>query len=186
MTGRRQARGLSAIAIIVWAISTAGPAGARAGLAALAPRPSPLCQARLVDSAAGLARVGGPTHLVCDGPWALAERGGTGAGTTLELFKATSSGWAEQPTGNGSELDYAPEALGTPLAVLVRLGTGLGPSARSYIAAAVLVRTASENLPGGTGGPVPWAASGIVRAGGGEWLATGHATDEPAGPGVAV
>jgi hypothetical protein len=139
-----------------------------------------------VDSAAGLARVGGPTHLVCDGPWALAERGGTGAGTTLELFKATSSGWAEQPTGNGSELDYAPEALGTPLAVLVRLGTGLGPSARSYIAAAVLVRTASENLPGGTGGPVPWAASGIVRAGGGEWLATGHATDEPAGPGVAV
>ncbi|MGO9657616.1 MAG: hypothetical protein ACLP7F_04545 [Acidimicrobiales bacterium] len=195
MTGRRRARGLAVIAMIVWGLATAGPAGAighsppagaRDVLAPLAPALLPRCQVHLVDTASGLARLSGPVHLVCDGPWALAGRGATVADMTLELFKATASGWAEQPTGNGSELDYAPEALGAPLAVLVRLGTGLGPGAKPYIAAAVLVHTTTEPSPGGGGGPVPWAASGIVRAGGGEWLATGRATSAPPGPGVAV
>jgi len=121
MTGRIRARGLAVIAMIVWGLATAGPAGAighsppagaRDVLAPLAPALLPPCQVHLVDSASGLARLSGPVHLVCDGPWALAGRGATVADMTLELFKATASGWAEQPTGNGSELDYAPEALG--------------------------------------------------------------------------
>ena len=178
MTGRRRARGLAVIAMIVWGLATAGPAGAighsppagaRDVLAPLAPALLPPCQVHLVDSASGLARLSGPVHLVCDGPWALAGRGATVADMTLELFKATASGWAEQPTGNGSELDYAPEALGAPLAVLVRLGTGLGPGAKPYIAAAVLVHTTTEPSPGGGGGPSPGrrAASYAPAAGNG-------------------
>ncbi len=148
-------------------------------------RPSLSCQARLVHGAAGLARAGAPVRLVCDGGWALAERGGPGTTINLELFKATASGWTEQATDNGSQIDYAPEALGVPLAVLVHLGAGLGPETRPDVAAAILVHTASERAPGGPGGAVPWAASEVIRADGGEWLATGYSPGA-SGPGIAL
>ncbi len=158
---------------------TAAPARAVA-------RPFPACQARLVDDAPGLGGAGGPVRLVCSSGWALAERGSLGAAvTTLELFKATASGWAEQATGNGSEIDYAPESLGVPLAVLVRLGADLGPETRPDIGAATLVHNASERTPGGSGGPVPWAASAVVHNGGGEWLAAGYSPGA-SGPGIVL
>ena len=115
----------------------------------------------------------------------LAERGGPGTTINLELFKATASGWTEQATDNGSQIDYAPEALGVPLAVLVHLGAGLGPETRPDVAAAILVHTASERAPGGPGGAVPWAASEVIRADGGEWLATGYSPGA-SGPGIAL
>ena len=94
--------------------------------------------------------------------------------STLELFKATASGWAEQATGNGSEIDYAPEALGVPLAVLVRLGAGLGPETRPDIGCrhprAHRLGEGSGRRPAGPspGRPArsstPTAASGWLRA----------------------
>lgn len=188
---------MAATAITVWGVTAAGPAGAAspgagpgvtitAAPATAAARPFPACRARLVDDAPGLGGQGGPVRLVCGSGWALAERGSPGAAvTTLELFKATASGWAEQATGNGSEIDYAPEALGVPLAVLVRLGADLGPETRPDIGAATLVHNASERTPGGSGGAVPWAASAVVHAGGGEWLAAGYSPGA-SGPGIAL
>lgn len=193
----------SAAAITVWGVAailcsgaTAAPrqaaspgAGLRAATAdapsAPVVQPSPPCQARSIAGAPGLGGPGAPARLVCDRGWALAERANPGATPNLELFKATASGWTEQGTGNGSEIDYAPETLGVPLAVLVRLGTALGPEARPGIAAAILVHTASEGAPGGPSEVVPWAASGVVRAAGADWLAVGRSTGG-SGPGTAL
>lgn len=170
------------MAITIWGVAAIFCSVATAAPSTPVVRPSPSCQAHLVDGAPGLGGPGAAARLVCDGGWALAERGSLGAAITLELFKATASGWTEQGTGNGSEIDYAPEALGVPLAVLVRLGAELGPEARPDIGAAILVHTASERA---SGGAVPWAASGVVRAGGSDWLAAGYSTGA-SGPGIAL